>query len=492
MSTQFHKCSTHFLRRASLALTGSLCLSVATSASAAMSYRVSIDKPAGWLSVAACTDHDYSRLELRAQEAAHDYLLEFSRSDGGALTRNGDRLIARNVPAGACIHYRIAAARASRSNRRDEGFQTANGSWMINTGVWLWRADEAGTVTLAMPSGIDASLPWRPGTGRQQGYLLEPGGDDWPAWSVFGTVDERVIDGGDGTELRIAVVDAPSQQRSDDLHDWLREVAHATRTAYGRFPVRSAQVLVIEIGSRSNRPVPWGQTTRAAGVAVQLFVRRDSRIRELRADWTAIHEFSHFFHPNLGDQGRWLAEGLASYYQNVLRARAGIVSEAYAWERLDAGFGRGRNSAAGISLAELSKSPRKRVFRQNLGSPVMRIYWAGAAFWLEAAIALHRERGISLEQVLAAYSQCCLLEAHQVDPDAFIARLDALSQSKVFSRLAIEHTTLRHFPNLNDSYQRLGLNISSGHAVLSDDPAASALRKQIMGAPTGATSVSAR
>lgn len=483
---------THLVRRTSLVLVGGACLFAAASANASIEYRVSIDKSAGELRVAACADRDYARLELRAQDGANGYLLGFSRSDGGAVARSGDRLLARAVPDGACVNYRIAAARATRSNGRDEGMQTADGSWIVSPGVWLWRADEAGVLRLDLPAGMRASLPWRPRDASRTTYVLEAGGGDWPAWTAFGNVDERIVAGGDGTELRIAVVDAPSRQRADDLHGWLREVANATLTAYRRFPVRSAQVLVIEIGSNSSSPVPWGQTTRGAGVAVELFVRRDASLKELRADWTAIHEFSHFFHPYLGNSGRWLSEGLASYYQNVLRARAGIVSEAYAWERLDAGFGRGRNSATGVSLADISRAPRQRHSRQSGGWPVMRIYWGGAAFWLEADIALHRERGIGLEHVLAGYSQCCLPEAGRVDPDAFIARLDALSQSTVFSRLARQHSTAAHFPSLQSSYATLGLRVESDRAVLSSDADAVALRNKIMGERIAPTAFGAR
>lgn len=476
--------------RALLAVAG---MWVATSASAAIDYRVSIDKAAGELRVAACADRAYARVQLRAQDGANDYLLGISRSDEGTVQRSADRLTARNVPAGACIHYRVAAARASRSSARDEGIQTASGSWMISPGVWLWRADEAGTLTLDLPAGIRASLPWPPRDAQRKVYQLDAGGGDWPAWAVFGDVDERIVAGDDGSELRIAVIDPPSAERADALHGWLREVAQAALTAYGRFPLRSAQVLVLEVSSRSDSPVPWGQTTRGAGVAVQLFVRRDARIDELRDDWTAIHEFSHFFHPYLGNSGRWLAEGLASYYQNVLRARAGIVSEAYAWERLDAGFGRGRNSAAGVSLAELSGASRQRHSSGGGGGwPVMRIYWGGAAFWLEADIALHRERGIGLEQVLAAYSACCLPETGRVDPDAFIARLDALSQSTVFSRLARQHSTSRQFPSLNRSYAALGLRMDGDRAVLSNDPQAVSLRRQIMAGAFTPTRLGAR
>ena len=51
----------------------------------------------------------------------------------------------------------------------------------------------------------------------------------------------------------------------------------------------------------------------------------------------------------------WLAEGLASYWQNLLRARTGLLTPQQAWQQLDAGFGRGRSVAGDqLSLAELS------------------------------------------------------------------------------------------------------------------------------------------
>ena len=39
----------------------------------------------------------------------------------------------------------------------------------------------------------------------------------------------------------------------------------------------------------------------------------------------------------------WLSEGTASYYQNVLRARAGILPAEDAWQRMHSGFRRGNH-----------------------------------------------------------------------------------------------------------------------------------------------------
>jgi hypothetical protein len=218
-------------------------------------------------------------------------------------------------------------------------------------------------------------------------------------------------------------------------------------------------------------PVPWGQTSRRDGdIAVLLFVREDASLAELRADWTAVHELAHLFHPFLGDDGRWLAEGLASYYQNVLRARAGSMPANEAWRRLDAGFGRGRREDSGVPLDELSRGH----------GGTMRVYWAGAAFWLQADIAL-RARGSSLDAVLAQYACCCLRGSGEVVPEAFIADLDRLAGADVFGSRYARFAAATVFPSLDDAYPALGLQAQAGGLRFSDAAEAASLRRAIMG-----------
>lgn len=260
-------------------------------------------------------------------------------------------------------------------------------------------------------------------------------------------------------------------QRVDVLRGWLTETAAATLSAYGRFPLTDAIVRVRQVHRRSDSPVPWGQTVRRGSVAVLLYVRADADIDELRADWTAAHEFSHLFHPYLGDDGRWLAEGLASYYQNVLRARSGLLDEAEAWRRLDAGFGRGRGEDSGLRLDELSRNHRG----------TMRVYWAGAAYWLEMDLALRRS-GSNLDAVLARYSECCLQGSGEVAPQDFVAQLDRIAGGERFAEQYRRYAAARSFPSLETTYAALGLSGTEAGALrFSDDAEAVRLRRAVMG-----------
>lgn len=284
-------------------------------------------------------------------------------------------------------------------------------------------------------------------------------------------VDEGALRSGDRV-LRLDIAPDIGAARAQVLRDWMAETAAATLTAYGRFPLEDATIRISEVDRDSDSPVPWGQTLRRDDVAVLLYVRRDASLSELRADWTAVHELSHLFHPYLGSEGRWLAEGLASYYQNVLRARSGLLDEAEAWRRLDAGFGRGRREDSGLRLDELS------VGRGRGGT--MRIYWAGAAYWLEMDLALRR-RGSSLDSVLSRYADCCLRGTGEVAPAEFIGQLDRIAGGKKFTDGFQRYAASREFPALDAVYAALGLSRTADGLHFSDRAEAVRLRRAVMG-----------
>ncbi len=283
--------------------------------------------------------------------------------------------------------------------------------------------------------------------------------------------DTRVLHAGDST-LRVEVVDVDDPARVAVLQRWVRESVEATKTRSGGFPLRSAYVRVQQIDSRDSSPVPWGQTRRRDEVGVLLYVRRDADYKDLRSDWTAVHELSHLYHPYLGDRGRWLAEGLASYYQNVFRARAGMIDADEAWERLDAGFRRGQAATSGVRLDAIGRGR----------GGTMRVYWAGAAYWLEADLALRRERGTSLDAVLDEYARCCLDGNATLAPDAFIAALDHITGGELLTALYRRHAALREFPALDSAYRQLGIERSGNGLRFAGTRDAVRLRNAIMGA----------
>lgn len=313
-----------------------------------------------------------------------------------------------------------------------------------------------------------------------------------PAAVSAATADAAGSAGTDGAERVLRAGDSRLRVIVEGVHDpavivrwqrWLAECAQAARGADGRFPLRTAQVRILPARGRrrgdGDSPVPWGQTVREGGsVSVLLYVREDASLDALRADWTAVHELAHLFHPYLGPDGRWLAEGLASYYQNVLRARVGLLGAEEAWRRLDAGFRRGRAVGGGARMDAVGWNRAQ----------TMRIYWAGAAFWLQADLALRRERSLGLDELLARYARCCLDGNAEIAPQAFVAALDRVGGGGVLARLYAQHAALTRFPSLERDYAALGIDTEGGALRFSPAPAAARLRAAIMQPPASARS----
>ncbi len=269
------------------------------------------------------------------------------------------------------------------------------------------------------------------------------------------------------TALSVEVIGIDDADRVAMLQRWAEEAARATVLPSGRFPLRSARVEVREMQGRGDSAVPWGQTSRDGDVSVLLYVRRDASYGQLRADWTAVHEFSHLAHPYLGERGRWLAEGLASYHQNVLRARAGLLAPEDAWQKLDAGFRRGEAVGGGPTLDAMG--------RQRGGT--MRVYWAGAAYWLEMDLALRRDHATTLQAVLDRYAQYCLDGTAHVAPEDFVAALDRAAGIELFAQRYRQYAEATAFPSLTESYRALGIERVGAGLRFSDAPVARQLRE---------------
>jgi hypothetical protein len=375
---------------------------------------------------------------VSGDDAASDFVLESVRDSSKAVARARGELIAQDWQAGECLVTRVDLQAAARTRQPRLALQGQQ--WqVVDPRRWLWRPRRLGPdsrIRFELPPRWSASVPW-PATGDAPWtYRLGSSMPGWPARTAFGHFDVRSIERAGGA-MHVALL--PPWTRAD--LERIEPVADALQQAIGRLPRAQVQVLIVPLpGER--RAAPWGEVMRGGASAVHLFVGADAPTDALIEDWTATHEFSHLLHPYLGGSGRWLSEGLASYYQNVLRARVGVLSADEAWQRLEAGFGRGRadTRSTGAALSDASRGlDRTHAF--------MRVYWSGAAFWLEADLAL-RARGSSLDAVLARYADCCLESAGPTDADAFVAALDRLAGGEIFATSYRRFAALRTFPDI--------------------------------------------
>lgn len=365
-----------------------------------------------------------------------------------------------------CLEYDIALAAASRGHtaRADDAER------LLPSGAWLWRPpDRTARVRFELPRGVAASLPWTPHPG---GWVPGPTQGRWSDLTAFGRFEERRLDV-PGSRLRLAVLGGADP---DAMATWLAEAARAVATVHGRFPVPQAQLLVVPIGSRGE-PVPWAQVRRGGGPGAHFFVDPTRPLAEFRADWTATHELSHFLLPFVARRDAWFSEGVASWFQNVARARAGMLPEEEAWQRLHDGFQRGMAATDGASTLRAVTAAQAR----GRGGAVMRIYWSGAALWMLADLEWRRQ-GTDSERALAGLADCCLQGGRTWSARELAERLDALAGAPALVPLVERWLDSNRFPDLAAAYDELGLVADGGSLRLDARPAAQSLRRAIMSA----------
>jgi len=452
-------------------------------------YRVSTDEQLQQLNVSACFGRELpARLSAR-QERARTLLRGawFASGDQRVeLKSHGATLRLPDSVDSACVQYRVDLSAIGRRQWRS-GDWRARDVIVLDPDLWLWYPDGVAEhaplrLDFVLPPGYDVSGPWQR-TGSAQGRVSYAVRERMPGWDARMAIGRFKVESIElpGGRLRYALLPGEPGVDAAALHQWVTGGARALVSAYGRLPVPDVQLLVVPI-ARGGEPVPWGEVQRGGGDAVHLYIDQRRPAAEFMADWVLVHELSHLLHPNIAATDRWLSEGIASYYQNVLRARAGLVSAERAWDKLHAGFERGiRGTAHGRSLADASETMmRERAF--------MRVYWSGAAIALLADVELRRRSGgaQSLDTALAAFSACCLPADHSWSAPALLRELDRLTGTGVFMELYRKYVDSDRFPALGALYADLGLQpVSETRLRLDPTAPQAAIRAAIMHAPEG-------
>lgn len=255
-------------------------------------------------------------------------------------------------------------------------------------------------------------------------------------------------------DQRINIVYAASLDTSEREQTvaWLQRVTDALLTVYGEWPKDTFNIS-IQSSSRSDSPVPWGQVTRGDPDTVLLVINPEAELEALTADWTAFHELSHLLIPYRGYGDLWFSEGLASYYQNIIQARAGLLSESEFWDKLASGFERGRKQVRWpqLNLAEISDDMKR--YRE-----FMRVHWSGVHYWLSADIKLRQrsQNKKTLDSLLKQIKDCC---QHSSMSAAEIAdQLDQLAGENIFKPLLLEYRVSRAMPDYTPVLSGLGVN----------------------------------
>lgn len=423
--------------------------------------------------------HDLARLDVKARfpasvapvtsrsRNAADLVQDVEDCERGVpLDVDGRRIdVGKDI---RCLSYSVDLDRAA---------DIEDGVRLLPVNDWMWRPRLGGNdeviVAFALPDGIGVSVPWQPVPGRRDTYRLRSSPQSGTGLALFGEFTEETADVGNA-DIRIVVVPYRGRSAGPEVIDWTRQTARHVTLAYGRFPSPDARVLVFPASSRrGDSAVQFGRVVRDGGETVELLVDPAGPEEQFLGDWTATHEFAHLLLPFIDRDERWISEGFAQYYQNVLLARAGRYTQLHAWQKINDGLRRGATSAPGLSPNEAAGGGERNAR--------MKIYWSGAALFLIADVELRRRYNgsVTLDTVLERFQACCLPSRRAWSGRELFEAFDSLVDEPLFVELHRRYADSAGFPPFRPLLDQLGIRPDTAGIAFDDSSELAEIRAAI-------------
>ena len=451
-------------------------------APAAHVYTIRVDDDFKRMTVEARFDRPINYIAARSQ-SARQFLDDARNCDTGAKLKSRNRALQLPPDGLECLSYTVNLRNAARTTRLGDILDRSN--IVVSPTLWMWRPslahDEEISVQFQLPKGMSVFVPWQATNGDYTRYRLTASPESGSAIAAFGSF-ERVVERVADADLTIVLLATRDSAELAPLAEWVRDTAENIALTYGRFPNPNTSVVLIPVrdfGWDSDAAVPYGQVVRDGGETIELLINPSRPVADFYAAWTPTHEFSHLLLPYLDRKQRWISEGFAQYYQNVLLARAGQYTVESAWLRIYAGLERGRESAPDLSPNEAA--------RANERNTRMKVYWSGASLALMADVELRRRSAgaESLDSVLDRFQRCCLPSPRTWSGVELFEKFDALLDEPLFMSLYRQYADTAGFPDTRPLFRQLGIDVRDGQIWFKDDASLAGIRIAITRMPAG-------
>lgn len=319
------------------------------------------------------------------------------------------------------------------------------------------------TVRITADSPLTASVGLTP-TGVPNTYRLMAHEIPVATYLAFGRLREQELDVGD-SRLKLAQLDGKLDQSFDELSAWVHRSASAVRDFYGVFPTPRASVTVLPVPEGNG--VLFGKVLPESSPGIALLVGRHTSRQTLYADWILVHELFHLGFPSFFGEGKWLDEGLATYYEPIIRVRAGLLTETELWDGFESSMPQGLPAFAERGLERVSD------YRG--------VYWGGAIACLLADVeARKRRQNAGLELGLRALRDAGGNACEVWSLADAMATIDHALGAPTLAPIAKAHALRGAAFDLGALFRQLGVTRDGrGHIQLSDSAPLAAVRRAI-------------
>jgi predicted metalloprotease with PDZ domain len=426
------------------------------------SYSYSIaPPPAGsWmLEVEARIDHAPSeRLVAPEATAAMRSVSLVEGASSHPLSLAGGAWLVPSCRTRCTVRYAVDLDALSASCRHMDCARRVGEAVVGTAASWMLRPEPTGDATLHVEVRGGDEARFATGLRRAPGggYILRARELGEASYTAFGDFRRARADV-PGATLDLVLLGKPLAMGDAETVGWVKSAAGCVAALFGRFPV-DATVFVVP--ARGGDGVVFGRVFSLAGASVVLLFGTDAKPASMHTDWVAVHELFHLGTPSFVGEAHWLEEGLATYYEPILRERAGWISAADLWSHFAGAMPRGLRKAG---------DPPALDDRDDIDST----YWGGALFALLADVRIREQTGgaHSLDDVLRAALTELGDATHVARLEDFVRVGDAATGTHVLADL-VAHVAVAGEPvDLAGLWRELGVVEAPGGVVVRKDDA---------------------
>ncbi len=300
------------------------------------------------------------------------------------LEARSSKLEAPECVADCTFRYVIDLERVERSFESviavgEHAFVAPSPSWMAHPDPIPKGTYELTITGASEPGATFEDVPFATGLHEKDAtHFAIDTYDYWEgSFAAFGKLRHRQVEAA-GAKIEIVLVsDTKLALTDDEVAAWVKEDAECVAQIYGHFPVARATVFIVPIDGASE--VVFGKVLSLGGSSIMALTGTRFTKDETHHDWVLVHEMTHLGFPTIGNV-RWLTEGLATYYEPLLRTRKGWRTPESVWDALAHSMKRGIPREG----SELALDKRDGVDDA---------YWGGAVFMLLADVGIRRATG---------------------------------------------------------------------------------------------------
>lgn len=345
-------------------------------------YRVAVESSAPLRLAVHATCEGLGVRGLEADDRRVARWITALSSDESAITRRGESFLLDGAYPRAHFHYRVELdAMAAKEKDFDVALRSGRSLIAPVSSYLLYPLP----LDVGTPVSVFVDAPQELGyvTGLRKAsdhYRLDANEIPVATYSAFGAVATRhlpIPSAPADAALELVILDGKLALTPDTLADWVSSRAQAVADFYRGFPAARATVFVIPMPGR--RDVAFGKLLPESAPGVALLVGSEAGSDALADDWVLVHELFHIGVPSFSREGKWFDEGLATYFEPLIRVRAGFWDEKSAWQSFALDMPRGAHALTRTGLEHVRNYPG--------------IYWGGAIYCLLADVQARAQSG---------------------------------------------------------------------------------------------------